>query len=126
MDSSTKVAVAVKDDGSLISSSNPAHPGDTIHVYTTGLGPVLPHVSTNQPGVPGQIPYFTPLVSLGATQMGGVTADYAENMIGIFVVSFQIPSDQAAGATVPLKVSVKTDKSAIVDSQTSQITIAAK
>ena len=125
-DSSTKLAVAVKDDGSLIGPSNPAHPGDTVHVYTTGLGPVLPHVGTNQLGVAGEAPYFTPTATLGGTQMGGVTAAYSEGMIGIFVVSFQIPSDQVVG-TVPLAIGVvKKPDNTPAASQTSQLTIAAK
>ncbi len=121
-----KLAVAIKADGSVISSANPAHPGDTIQVYVTGLGPVLPNVATNQLGAPGEKVYFTPTVTLGGTNMGGVTAAYAENAIGIYLVQFQIPSGQAA-ATTPLIVGVISDKASgntAFTSQQSQIPIA--
>jgi uncharacterized protein (TIGR03437 family) len=123
-DASTKAAVAVKADGSIVSPSNAAHPGDVLRVYVTGLGPVLPHVATNQQGFPGQVPFFAPTVSLGDTALTGVTAEYAENMIGIFVVTFQIPSGQAAGAATPLKIGVIKDDKSTATSQTSQIAIA--
>src|SRR4029453_800481 len=47
---STLGGVGVKGDGSLLSPGNPAHPGDTIEVYVTGLGPVLPTAASNVPG----------------------------------------------------------------------------
>jgi len=121
---SQKVAVAVRvSDGSYIGPGNAAHPGDEIRVYVTGMGPVQPWVPTNRPGVGGQGMYFTPLVTLGGTPMGGVRAEYAENMIGIFVITFQIPSDQPTGAAVPLTVGVLTDRGATVTSAASQIAI---
>jgi uncharacterized protein (TIGR03437 family) len=123
----TKIAVAIKADGSVISATNPAHPGDTIQVYATGLGPVLPtKMATNTPGVAGQKVYFTPTVSLGGTNVGGVTATYAENAIGIYLVQFQIPSGQTAG-NISLVVGVISDQhtgNTPFSSQTSQIPIA--
>jgi uncharacterized protein (TIGR03437 family) len=121
---SQKVAVAVRvSDGSYIGPGNAAHPGDEIRVYVTGMGPVQPWVPTNRPGVGGQVMYFTPLVTLGGTPMGGVRAEYAENMIGIFVITFQIPSNQPTGAAVSLTVGVLTDQSATVTSLASRIAI---
>jgi len=116
------VAVAQRPDGSYISPSNPAHPGEVVRVYVTGLGPVIPTVATNQPGVPGQVPFFTPTVQLGGVGMGGVTAEYAENLIGIFVVSFQVPAGQASGS-IPIVAGVVTDKGNTVNSPASVISI---
>jgi len=123
---SNKYAVAIRTaDGSVISPLNPALPGDTIRVYVTGLGPVLPNIATNQLGAPGEKLYYTPTVTLGGTNLGGVTATYAENAIGIYAVQFQIPSGQAAGTTA-LIVGVVSDKATgntVFTSQTSQISI---
>jgi uncharacterized protein (TIGR03437 family) len=119
-----RVAVAVRvSDGSYIGPGNAAHPGDEIRVYVTGMGPVQPWVPTNRPGVGGQVMYFTPLVTLGGTPMGGVRAEYAENMVGIFVITFQIPSNQPTGAAVSLTVGVLTDQGATVTSLASRIAI---
>lgn len=122
---STKFAVALRADDSVVSPKNPAQPGDTIRVYVTGLGPVLPNVATDQIGAPNEPVYFTPTVTLGGVKMEGVTARYAENAIGIYVVQFQIPSGQAPGPT-PLIVGVVSDKATnntLFTSQTSQIAI---
>ena len=119
---STLGAVAVKADGSVISPGNPAHPGDTIEVYVTGLGPVLPTAASNVPGA-GQKVYFTPTVELGGRQVATVAAEYAHNGIGIYLVTFQIPQDQAAGDTVDLKVGVLRNDKTTADSQTSHIAI---
>jgi uncharacterized protein (TIGR03437 family) len=129
VDASTKLAVALRQDGSVVSASNPAKQGDTIRVYTTGLGLVLPSEKTNQIGFPGQRPYFTPTVKLGGADLGGVTAEYAENIIGIFVVTFQIPSTQAVGNAVELVIGAVTDKGTgniPYTSQISHIAIASK
>ena len=118
------VAVALLPDGTYVSAARPAHPGDEIRVLTTGLGPVLPGVQTNVPGVPGQFPYFMPIVTLNGAGVAGVTAEYARNLIGVFVVTFQIPSDVATGAAVPLEVDVRTDRGDIVAGSVSHIPIA--
>lgn len=113
-------AVATKADGSVISPSNPAHPGDTIHVYTTGFGSV-PGARTNVPATSGQAPAFSPTATLGGVGMGGVTAAYAD--IGLVVVTFQIPSGQALGDAVELIIGAKIDDKAPVNSQKSHIAI---
>jgi uncharacterized protein (TIGR03437 family) len=129
LDASTKLAIAIKQDGSIVSPTNPAKPGDTVRVYTTGLGPILPSQATDQLGFPGQKPFFTPTVKLGGADLGGVTAEYAENVIGIFVVTFQIPSTQAAGNAVELIIGAVTDKGTgniPYMSQTSHLVIGSK
>ena len=129
VDASTNAAAAIRPDGSMVSASNPAKQGETIRVYTTGLGLVLPSQKTNQVGFPGQRPYFTPTVKLGGTDLGGVTAEYAENVVGIFVVTFQIPSTQTVGNTVELVIGAVTDKGTgniPYKSQISHIAVASK
>src|SRR4029077_14192727 len=44
-------AAAEHADGSLVSPSHPAQVGETIAVYVTGLGDVLPSISDGAPGV---------------------------------------------------------------------------
>jgi uncharacterized protein (TIGR03437 family) len=119
---STLGAIAVRPDGSVVSPTNGAKAGETIEVYVTGLGPVLPTAKSNVPGM-GEKTYFTPTVKLGDKDLASVTATYARNGIGIYLVTFQIPSDQAASASVPLVIGVvKNDKTTAV-SQTSHIAI---
>ncbi len=126
--STTRAAVALRPDGTVVSPTNQARRGEVIRVFTTGLGPVLPvgnvPVKTNQPGYPGQMPFFTTSVQLGGSGAPGVTAEYAQNLIGVFIVTFQVPNDAQTGAAVPLTVSVVTDNGTTVTSKASSIPIA--
>ncbi len=120
---STQAAVALRPDGSVVSPANRARRGEAIRIFTTGLGPVLPAVKTNQPGYRGQKPFFATSVQLGGSGAPGVTAEYAQNQIGVFIVTFQVPADALIGDAVPLVVAVVTDKSERVDSRASSIPI---
>lgn len=125
--SSTRAAVALRPDGTVVSPTNKAKRGEVIRVFTTGLGPVLPvgnvPVKTNQPGYPGQKPFFAASVQLGGSGTPGVTAEYAQNLIGVFIVTFQVPVDAQIGDSVPLVVTVVTDKNDRLDSKASTIPI---
>jgi len=104
-----KVIAEKRPDGTIVSPTNAAKAGETIRLYVTGIGWVLDstrkQVQTNQPGYPGQLPWdVTTSVTLNNAGTSGVTAEYAENLIGVFVVSFQVPA-QNASATIPIFVS---------------------
>jgi uncharacterized protein (TIGR03437 family) len=106
----TRIALAQRPNGTIVSPTNPAKAGETIRLYVTGIGWVLDssdqQVQTNQPGYPGQLPWnVTTAVTLNNAGVTGTTAEYAQNLIGVFVVSFQIPAQNAA-ATVPISVTV--------------------
>ena len=110
VDPSTRIALAQRPDGTIVSPTNPAKAGETIRLYVTGIGWVLDstdkQVQTNQPGYPGQLPWdVTTAVSLNNSGVAGTTAEYAQNLIGVFVVSFKVPA-QNATTTVPITVTV--------------------
>jgi uncharacterized protein (TIGR03437 family) len=90
-------AVAVRPDGSIVTLSNPARRGETIRIYITGAGPVLPALvsgSLPTPGVPS-----TPtapnqvVVGLNNSGVGGVMVQAAAELIGVYEVTFQVPND---------------------------------
>jgi uncharacterized protein (TIGR03437 family) len=110
VDANTRIALAQRPDGTIMSPANPAKAGETIRLFVTGIGWVLDstrkQVQTNQPGYPGQLPWnVATSVTLNNAGVSGVSAEYAENLIGVFAVSFQVPA-QNASATVPIFVSV--------------------
>jgi uncharacterized protein (TIGR03437 family) len=98
-----KYAVALRPDGSYISPSNPAHPGETILIYVAGLGQTTPLTATGNAGVPGQSVAGTLVVGVNN---GGVpfTATYAPGMVGVYVIAIQIPSDTQTGPAQPIGV----------------------
>jgi uncharacterized protein (TIGR03437 family) len=119
------IAVAVHPDGTYVSPSSPARKGETIRVYTTGLGvSATPPTQTNVPGIAGQSLFQTPAVQIGGQGAGGVTAEYAQNMVGIWIVTFQVPDgitvDQNGLAGLSVTVA---DMGKTYSSQTSRIPI---
>jgi uncharacterized protein (TIGR03437 family) len=94
-------AAAMRADGTRITRTSPARRGETLRILATGLGPVLPAATTNVAGVGGQRPFFQPVVTLGGREVAGVTAEYAKNLLGVFVVMAPVPADAPSGE-VPL------------------------
>ena len=102
----TRYGVATRPDGTLVTPSNSARRGEIVRFYATSLGPTLPLVQTNQPGVGGQLAYLPVIVGLAGSGVPVVSAEYAENMIGAFVIAFQIPDNAPTGREVTLSMGV--------------------
>jgi uncharacterized protein (TIGR03437 family) len=100
--------VAVRPDGSFVSIENPARRGEIIRVYVTGLGAVSPPVATNSLAVPGTDYNVLGQVIVGVANAGTrlVSARLAENLIGVYEVAFQVPSDAPAGNDVVFSVGI--------------------
>jgi uncharacterized protein (TIGR03437 family) len=98
----SRIALLLRTDGTPVSPASPARKGESLRLLATGLGPVLPEARTNQVGVPGQVPFFRPQVQVGDREAEVITAEYAKNLIGVFVVTFRVPADAPGGAQVPL------------------------
>jgi uncharacterized protein (TIGR03437 family) len=101
-------AVALRPDGSYVSLQNPARRGETIRVLTTGLGPTTPTVSTGALPVPGSDALVAGQVIVGVNNAGArvITARLSPNLIGVYEVAFQVPTDAATGNDVVLSVAV--------------------
>ncbi|HWC00347.1 MAG TPA: hypothetical protein VG672_26750, partial [Bryobacteraceae bacterium] len=101
-------AVLLRPDGSYVTLENPARRGEIIRTFVTGLGPVDPPIGTNQAGIPDTDQNVTSQIVVGVNNAGVrvVNAKYAENLIGIYEVDFQVPSDTATGNDVPFAVAV--------------------
>jgi minor extracellular serine protease Vpr len=93
-------AVAVNStDGSLIGPDNPALPGDTLVLYTTGLGPVSIDVPDGFPA-PGNPLAFTvdPLQVLVDNENAPVFfSGLAPGFVGLYQVNFRVPFDARSG-----------------------------
>jgi len=94
-------------DYSLVTASSPAHPGEVVVLYASGLGPTSP------PAIPDQIPQqaatitpmssFTVLINEVAVNpqlilYAGVTPRFA----GLFQINVQLPSDAPANPEIRL------------------------
>jgi uncharacterized protein (TIGR03437 family) len=102
--------VALRPDGSFVSPTNPAQLGEDISVYVTGLGPVTPATATGDAGIPGQsiIPNakgaLPLIVGLNNGGVPVISADYAPGMVGVYVITLQVPANTKTGSHQPLGV----------------------
>jgi uncharacterized protein (TIGR03437 family) len=94
------IAVAVRSDGSYVSPTNPAHRGETIYIFATGLGLVTPAAATNEPGA-GQLVTATVIVGLNNKGVGHTTIDYAPGLVGVYIVGVEVPATTAPGPGQP-------------------------
>jgi uncharacterized protein (TIGR03437 family) len=100
-------AVLVRPDGSYVTLQNPARRGEIIRVYVTGLGPTSPAVGTNQVGLGDTDLNVVNPVVVGVNHAGVrvISATYAQNLIGVYEVEFEVPVDVPAG-NLPFAVAV--------------------
>jgi len=90
----------------LITTDNPAHAGEVIILYATGMGPTNPAVATGAvaPGPP-QLANVTvaPQVSIGNANAKLLFAGLSPGSVGLYQMDVQIPAGVASGS-VPLVV----------------------
>ena len=116
MSDNKKRVVAVRPDGSFVSLENPARRGEIVTAYVTGLSTTNPPVATNSVPVPGTDFVVQGQIIVGVNNAGTrfVGARLAPNLIGVYEVTFQVPSDAPAGNDLIFSVGIN----AIGDSQT--------
>ncbi len=95
--------------GQLITSSNPAHAGDYLVIYSTGLGALTGVNGEPQPGdgaaAPSTIVYQT--TAKVTVTIGGVTAPVlfsglTPTFAGLYQVNVQVPANDPTGNAVPI------------------------
>ena len=94
--------VAIRNDGSYVSPSNPAHRGDNVCIFATGLGQVSPSTGTNDAGVSGQsvvAPIETGLNNAGVPL---ISATSLPGQVGVQMVCFQVPQGTQTGPYQPV------------------------
>ncbi|MCC6860760.1 MAG: pre-peptidase C-terminal domain-containing protein [Bryobacterales bacterium] len=101
-------AVLLRPDNTFVTPANPARRGEILRAYAVGLGPTSPPVGTNQPGGPaGEAAVMNTLI-VGVNNAGAplVSAVYARGLIGVYEVSFEVPSDTPSSDNVAFAIAV--------------------
>jgi len=100
--------IVLRTDGSVVDLAHPAHPGDVLRLFATGLGPLAPAVRTNEPGIAPPVSEPAWRLIIGVNDHGAplVSARYAARMVGVEEISFQIPPNVPPGTDIPLSVGV--------------------
>jgi uncharacterized protein (TIGR03437 family) len=92
-------AVAVHSDYSLVTSQNPALPGDYISLYGVGFGPVTPPPATG--GASGSSPPSTispnPTVGIGGQSAPVLFAGLTPSVVGLYQFNIAMPDGLGVG-----------------------------
>jgi uncharacterized protein (TIGR03437 family) len=93
------VAAALHLDSSIVTAANPAHPGEIISLFLTGLGPVVPAVGTNVSGpVPPALTVEQPLVIVDGTMVAEIVGSaYAPGLATAYQINFVVPPKTLSG-----------------------------
>jgi endo-1,4-beta-xylanase len=107
--SGTGQAVAVNQDGTLNSASNPAARGSVVILYATGEGQRNPAGVT---GVPAPA-YAAPVLSPVTLTVGGAAAALgyaasAPGFVGLMQINLTVPQEAPTGASVPVTLTIGT------------------
>ncbi len=105
-DQGRRYAVVTRMDGTFVTPDNPIGRGENARVYVTGLGRVVGVTETNALGA-GQRVAANVVVGLNDGGVPLVSAEYAEGLLGVYVVTFTVPSDTATGSNRNLAVAVE-------------------
>jgi uncharacterized protein (TIGR03437 family) len=93
-------------DGSYVTPTNQARRGERHLLVLTGLGQTTPPTSTNAAGIPGQNVNLQVLVGVNNVGVPVEKAEYLPGFIGVYIVTFTIPSSAQVGTDQPLAVAV--------------------
>jgi uncharacterized protein (TIGR03437 family) len=118
-----KIGVVTRPDGSFVSPANPARKGETVQVYMTGLGDVSPASATNRAGIPGQTVLAPIIVGVNNAGVPMISAQCAPGMIGVYTITFVVPSDAPSGSAIPLSFAAAGPDGINVYSNTSSLAI---
>ncbi|HUP03215.1 MAG TPA: putative Ig domain-containing protein, partial [Bryobacteraceae bacterium] len=90
------------DDGSLVSASDPAVPGEYVVLYLVGMGSVDNSVATGAAASASPLSRVTsqPTVTMGGTSIPVLFAGLTPDSVGLYQIDIQMPSTLAGGNQV--------------------------
>ncbi len=114
---STSFADALDANNKLISTSNPAVPGQTIQLFANGLGPVnnQPDSGIPAPSQPLATTTATPTVTIGSQNATVTFSGLAPGFTGLYQVNATVPANAAFGVQpIVLTIGGVTSKTASI------------
>ncbi len=94
--------VAIRPDGSYVSPANPAHRGEAIIIFATGLGQTNPLTGTNESGVPNQNVIANIAVGFNNSGTPFISAQSVIGDVGVYAITLVVPTNTAAGPSQPV------------------------
>lgn len=96
------------DNGQLVTPTNPLHPGDTVIIYLTGMGPTSPGIAAGQAAPLSPLSWVTqsPTISLGGSNLNVLYAGLVPSYVsGLYQINATVPQAATQGDSVPLVIS---------------------
>jgi uncharacterized protein (TIGR03437 family) len=89
-------------DGSLVTSSSPAKPGEYLVMYLVGLGATNPSVASGAatPASPLHPATIQPTVTVGSQTSTVLFAGLTPGFVGLYQIDFQVPTGATSGDLV--------------------------
>ena len=93
--------------GIVVDASSPAHAGDYLQIYATGLGAVSNTPQTGSEAVASPLSSLigNPTVTIGGVQAPVSFAGLTPGFIGLYQVNVQVPQGVATGDAIPVVLS---------------------
>jgi uncharacterized protein (TIGR03437 family) len=111
---STRQAIILRPDGSLVDLKHPARRGESLRFLATGLGPLDPPVMTNQPGSsPSSAIVHSITVGIHHGGVPFLYARYAPGLVGVEEIGFQVPKGAPSGTAEPFAIFVTMNGKAV-------------
>ncbi len=87
-------------DDSLVTTANPAKPGEVVLLYCTGLGAVTPTGTTGAVASSTTLSTsnITPIVSVGGTSAATSFSGLAPALVGLYQINFTVPAGLPSGS----------------------------
>ena len=96
------LAAAVRLDGSLVTPSNPARPGEILQLFWNGGGAITPALATNSPGPANPLSFAD--IGVGIRVDGEIAevlaSVYAPGFITLYQSNFRVPENARTGLLV--------------------------
>ena len=98
-------------DGSAVTATSQAVPGETVTLYATGLGQVAPAVPTGQVATGTTITVATPTVTIDSLPATVQFSGLAGCCVGLNQINVVVPTNVHTGTNVPVVVTVGVQQS---------------
>ncbi len=117
-----RYAVVTRMDGTFVTPDSAIGRGENARVYVTGLGRTTGAAQTNAYGA-GQRVNATLIAGVNDAGVRVISGEYAQGLIGVYVVTFEVPQDTTPGTLRNLVVAVDAGGGNLIFSNGSTIAI---
>jgi uncharacterized protein (TIGR03437 family) len=95
------------DNGELVTPTNPVHPGDSIVIWSTGLGHTSPAIDAGMPAPSDPLPnaVIHPTVTIGGVALDILYAGLTPGSVGLNQINATVPKSVPQGLSMPLVIS---------------------